>query len=84
MLIKHVNFYTRPDGKVVTKRSYLGKRTSGINVGMLGVCKGEVRHLTIPPQLMMGSVQDSEFLSVFLRFLRTISLPLCNSFFSRK
>lgn len=48
-----------PRTDVVKKGWYLGKRAKGIDIGLQGACKGEIRNLTIPPHLMFGIEKDS-------------------------
>lgn len=58
-----VHFTARPRGDVVKKGWYLGKRTKGIDIGLQGACKGEIRNLTIPLHLMFGIERDCEFIA---------------------
>lgn len=48
-----------PRTDVVKKGWYLGKRAKGIDIGLQGACKGEIRNLTIPPHLMFGIEKDT-------------------------
>ncbi|XP_065928895.1 uncharacterized protein [Magallana gigas] len=47
-----------PRTDVVKKGWYLGKRAKGIDIGLQGACKGEIRNITIPPHLMFGIEKD--------------------------
>lgn len=58
-----VHFTTRPRTDVVKKGWYLGKRAKGIDIGLQGACKGEIRNLTIPLHLMFGIEKDCEFIA---------------------
>lgn len=80
--------YTRPRTDVVKKGWYLGKRAKGIDIGLQGACKGEIRNITIPPHLMFGIEKDSEFIALTVIYvaharymLQMISEPGFSNFF---
>lgn len=75
---KTVHFTTRPRTDVVKKGWYLGKRAKGIDIGLQGACKGEIRNLTIPPHLMFGIEKDSEFIAFNSNLCNTCTIHASN------
>lgn len=70
--------YTRPRTDVVKKGWYLGKRAKGIDIGLQGACKGEIRNITIPPHLMFGIEKDSEFIAFDSHLCSTCTIHASN------
>lgn len=73
-----VHFTTRPRTDVVKKGWYLGKRAKGIDIGLQGACKGEIRNLTIPPHLVFGIEKDSEFIAFNSNLCNTCTIHASN------